>query len=162
LPTACQWKPPAPAVVSATALAAKTMSLPASPSPLASSSYQTVHGTVSFGPVNAMSGATLFRVGSMFNVWLPVEDDGSEVALSRLRPTTWKQKLLTGAKPPGQVACTRPREAKIWNLPAASVVAPSTSFHTTHGTGFAPAVVAPPATEGSSAVRVVWTLSEGT
>src|SRR3954451_13728915 len=33
LPTACQWKPPAPAVASGTALAAKTCSLPARPAP---------------------------------------------------------------------------------------------------------------------------------
>src|SRR5436190_14449207 len=39
LPTACQWNPPAPVVESATPLAANTMSLPARPTPLGSSSY---------------------------------------------------------------------------------------------------------------------------
>src|SRR5205807_7457810 len=64
LPTACQWNPPKP-LASATALAAKTMSLPDRPIPLAPCSYHTVHGTVARGPVKAMSGATLVRVGSM-------------------------------------------------------------------------------------------------
>ena len=39
--------------------------------PLAPSSYHTVHGTVSLGPVKAMSGTSLFRVGSMFSVGSP-------------------------------------------------------------------------------------------
>src|SRR5437867_672925 len=37
----------------------------------------------------------------------------------------------------------------------------SSSYHTTHGTGSAPATAAPPATDGFSAVRSVWMLSDG-
>src|SRR5439155_1534071 len=66
-PTATQRKPPS-AVASATIFAAKTMSLLRSPSIwLGSSSYQTTHATVSFGPVNAMSGSTPERVGWMLS-----------------------------------------------------------------------------------------------
>ena len=134
--------------------------------PLAFSSYHTVHGTVSLGPVNAMSGTSLFRVGSMLSVGSPAADV-SDVALSRLMPVCWKQKLFTGVPLPGvtpaQVAAPEmPRDTKIWNLAAPSVVAPSCSRHTTHGSGLLPATAAPPATEGSSAVRFVWMFSDGT
>src|SRR5581483_9770720 len=59
LPITCQWKPPfTPAVVSASALAANTMSLAARPAvPAPPVSYHTTHGTESFAPVNAMSGS---------------------------------------------------------------------------------------------------------
>src|SRR5581483_3744401 len=164
-PTACQWKPPS-AAASATPLAAKIRSLFARPIPLLSSSYQTVHGTVSLGPVKAMSGATLLRVGSMLSVGSPVLDDFSAPFASRLMPVCCQQNPFTGVPPAGVtpaqvVAPAIPRETKISNLPAASVAAPSFSFQTTHGTGLLPAIVAPPATDGSSAVRSVWMFSDG-
>src|SRR5262245_9077371 len=165
-PTACQWNPPAPGVGSDTPLAANTMSLPARPIPLGSSSYQTVHGTLSLGPVNAMSGATLLRVGSMLRLGSPVADDVGEVGLSRFRPVCWKQKPLTAAPPGGvtpvQLVAGMPRETKIWNSADESRFEPSRSFQTTQGTGLFPITAAPPATEGSSAVRLVWMLSDGT
>src|SRR5262249_35557365 len=43
-----------------------------------------------------------------------------------------------------------------------SSTGPSFSSQTIHGTGSAPATVAPPAAEGFSAVRLVWMLSDGT
>src|SRR5207245_1167915 len=101
LPTACQWNPPAPVVASLTALAAKIMSLLPRPIPLGSSSYHTVDGTVSLGPVNAMSGATLLRVGSMLSVGSPVDDDCSAVGFNRCRPVCCQQKEFTGAPPAG-------------------------------------------------------------
>src|SRR5438132_8085809 len=135
------------------------MSLPARPIPLGSSSYHTDQGTLSLGPVKVMSGATLFRVGSMFRVGSPVADDVSDVRFKRLRPVCWKQNPFTGAPPGGltpvQLVAGNPRETKIWKIADASVVAPSRSFQTTHGTGLLPITAAPPATEGSSAVRLV-------
>src|SRR5689334_20265099 len=66
-PTTCQWNPPS-AVPSATPLAANTRSLLCSPvTPLTPVSYQTTHGTVSFGPVKAMSGSMPSRVRSTFS-----------------------------------------------------------------------------------------------
>src|SRR4051812_23622297 len=141
LPTACQWKPPAPAVASGTALAAKTCSLPARPAPESPFSYQTVHGTWSSEPVNAMSGSMPSRVRSMFS-------DGSSLPAGsresrRLMPVCCQQNFATLVPPPGSwaeqstgdVAPLMPRETKIWSLDASLVAAPSFSCQATHGTG---------------------------
>src|SRR5689334_14633416 len=65
LPTATHLKPPScwevTGSASLTALAAKTCWLAARSRVPSPSSYHTAHGTVSFGPVNAMSGASLSR-----------------------------------------------------------------------------------------------------
>ena len=96
LPTASHWKPPsttpetAPAV---TALAAKTRSFltPKDPGPC---SYQTTHGTVSPGPVKAMSGSIPLRLGSTLRDGSPAE---------RSTPTCCQQKPPTGLPPAGFV-----------------------------------------------------------
>src|SRR3954452_121656 len=164
LPTACQWKPAAPAVGSGTALAAKTCSLPARPAWESSFSYQTVHGTWSSEPVNAMSGSMPLRVRSMFS-------DGSSLPAgsfesSRLMPVCCQQNLLTLVPPPGSLAeqsvCLIPRETKIWSGDASLVEAPSFSCQATHGVGSLPTTAAPPATDGFSASRSVLMFSEGT
>src|SRR5919202_5254394 len=93
LPTACQWKPPS-AAGSLTILAAKTCSLLRRPIPLASFSYQTVHATVSLGPVNAMSGSTPLRLGSTLSVGSPVADEPPSLA-RRSSPTCCQQNRLT-------------------------------------------------------------------
>src|SRR5690242_13975486 len=71
LPTATHLKPPSCCDVtgsaSLTALAANTCWLVARPAVPAPSSYHTDHGTVSLGPVNAMSGETPSRLGSTFS-----------------------------------------------------------------------------------------------
>src|SRR5439155_8905390 len=109
------------------------------------------------------------RVGSMSSVGSPAADGSSDVGLRRPRPTCCQQKpfrLLPdpGAKPVHGVplaACFTALETKICLTAVSSVVAPSFSSHVTHGTGSFPATVAPPATEGFSAVRSVWMLREG-
>src|SRR5581483_8751420 len=163
-PTACQWNPPRP-LASATALAAKTRSFPDRPIPLLFSSYHTVHGTVSLEPVKAMSGATLARVASMVSVGSPAGLGVSGVGSSRPSPFSWKQNPFTGEPPggwtPAQLPAANPRETKIWNFALASVDPPSRSRQITHGAGLPPAAAVPPATEGSSAVRFVWMLSDG-
>src|SRR5215472_8840700 len=68
LPITCQWKPPAPVVVSGSPLAANTSSLPASPVVPGCCSYQTTHGTLSLAPVKAMSGSTPSRLTSTFRL----------------------------------------------------------------------------------------------
>src|SRR5262249_18337154 len=146
-PTACQWKPPTPAVVSATPLAANTMSLLCRPMPLAFSSYHTVHGTVSLGPVKAMSGTSLLRVGSVLGPG-PRGGGGGVGAPSRLTRVCGKEKLsrgvpLRGVTPAKDAAPEMPRDTKIWTLAAPSVVAPSCSRHPPHGTGLLPATAAP-------------------
>src|SRR5258706_10014588 len=169
-PTASQWNPPS-AVASATILAAKTMSLLRSPSIwVGSSSYHTTHATVSFGPVNAMSGSTPARVGSMLSVGSPLADGTGPVGFSRSRPTCCQQKPLTSIPPVGFVragqavpgtACLSAFATKIWRSAMASFVAPSFSSQVTQGTGSLPATADPPATEGFSAVRWVLMLSDG-
>src|SRR5437867_8338817 len=169
-PTASQWKPPS-AKGSATILAAKTMSLLRSPSmPVGSSSYQTTHATVSFGPVNAMSGSTPERVGSMLSVGSPVSDGRGPLGFSRSIPTCCQQNPFTSTPPVGFVptghavpgtACFTAFATKICRSAVLSSETPSFSSHVTHGTGSLPAMVAPPATEGFSAVRTVWMLRDG-
>jgi hypothetical protein len=86
--------------------------------PLAFCSYQTTHGTVSFLPVNAKSGSTPSRVGSMFSGVSPVSDDASAPGAKRLTPVCCQQNVLTLVPPPGwlrwQSVCLMAREAKIW------------------------------------------------
>src|SRR5919199_6075492 len=134
--------------------------------PLAFCSYQTTQGTVSLVPVKAKSGSTPSRVGSMFSVGSPVGDGARAPAFSRLVPVCCQQNVLTLVPPPGwfaeQSVFLIPRDAKIWFLAAASVVAPSFSCQATHGTGSAPAPAAPPTSAGFSAVRSVWMFSDGT
>src|SRR4051794_23440074 len=93
-PTATQWKPPS-AAPSATALAAKTCSLSARPRPLLSFSYQTTQGTASPGPVNAKSGSTPLRLGSMLSVGSPAGSGAELVLARRSRPTCCQQNVLT-------------------------------------------------------------------
>src|SRR4051794_3743963 len=156
LPTATHLKPPSCCDVtgsaSLTALAAKTCSLAARSRVPSPSSYHTAHGTVSLGPVNAMSGASLSRLGSMFSdgSWGPPWPESR-----RLTPV-WIQQNLPRL-PQCTSASLAARETKIWSL----LSAPSISFQATHGTGSLPATVAPPATEGSSASRLVWMFSDG-
>ena len=52
-----------------------------------------------------------------------------------------------------------PLETKIWSW---SLAAPSTSCQAIHGTGALPATVAPPASDGFSASRLVWMFTDGT
>src|SRR5262245_25745285 len=169
LPTACQWKPPS-AAASETIFAAKTCWLVRSPErPVGPSSYQTAQATVSFAPVNAMSGASPSRVGSMFRVGSPDADGLGDDGSSRRSPTCCQQNPFTLLPPAGVkpvqaapvIGCFTAFETKILECAASSVAAPSFSFQTTQGTGSFPATVAPPATEGSSAVRSVWMLRDG-
>src|SRR4029077_3245375 len=133
------------------------------------SSYQTLQATVSFAPVNAMSGSWPSRVGSMLSEGSPEVDGLGDAGSSRSSPTCCQQKPFTLFPPAGLnpahgapvIACFTPFDTKICTCAASSVAAPSCSFHTTHGTGSFPATVAPPATDGSSAVRSVWMLSDG-
>src|SRR5437867_2910870 len=169
-PTATQRKPPS-AVASATIFAAKTMSLLRRPSIwVGSSSYQTTHATVSFGPVNAMSGSTPERVGSMLSVGSPESDGIGPLGFSRSSPTCCQQNPFTSIPPVGFVptghavpgtACFTAFATKICRRAAASVAPPSFSSHVIHGTGSLPAIAAPPATDGFSAVRRVCTLRDG-
>src|SRR6266516_8185076 len=137
--------------------------------PVGSSSYQTTQATVSSLPVKAKSGSTPERVGSMLSVGSPLSSGVGEVGSSRSRPTCCQQKPFSlfspaGNVPTGQaapaVACLRPFTTKICRS-VVSLATPSFSSHTTHGTGSAPATAAPPATDGFSAVRSVWMLSDG-
>ena len=133
LPTACQWKPPAPALVSATALDAKTCLLVRRPVVPVPSSYHTTHGTVSPAPVKAKSGLTPSRLGSMFSDGSPLALKSSDEASTRLRPTCCQQKLETlwlalGVKPV-QSLCLTARETKIWFLAAAPSVFPRHPRH---------------------------------
>src|SRR5262249_53677454 len=169
-PTATHWNPPSAAAF-ATAFAANTISLLRSPgTALGSSSYQTVHTTVSSFPVKAMSGSTPARVGSMLSDG-SFEFSGATWPESRRScPTCWKQNPFRlfaddGLKPVHGVpaaGCFTPFDTKICRGESASVSPPSFSSHTIHGTGSLPATVAPPATEGFSAVRLVWMLRDGT
>src|SRR5438552_4630745 len=169
-PTATQRKPPS-AVASATIFAAKTISLLRSPSIwVGSSSYQTTHATVSFGPVNAMSGSTPERVGSMLSVGSPLSDGRGPLGFSRSIPTCCQQNPFTSTPPVGFVptghavpgtACFTAFATKICRSAVLSSETPSFSSHVTHGTGSLPAMVAPPATEGFPAVRTAWMLRDG-
>src|SRR5581483_6181488 len=88
----------------------------------------------------------------------------------RSMPTCCQQKPFTlfaadGLKPAHGVpaaGCFTPFATKIWRGENSSAMEPSFSSQTIHGTGSAPATVAPPATDGFSAVRFVWMFSEGT
>src|SRR5262249_4256524 len=169
-PTASQWKPPS-AVASATILLANTMSLLRRPSIwVGSSSSHTTHATVSFGPVNAMSGSTPERVGSMLSVGSPLSDGIGPVGFSRSSPTCCQQKPFTSIPPVGFVptghtvlgtACFTAFATKICRSVVPSFGTPSFSSQVIHGTGSLPATTAPPATEGGSAVRRVWMLRDG-
>src|SRR6201995_2179274 len=85
LPITCQWKPPAPCVASASALAANTISLPARPCVPPFFSYQTTPGTPSLAPVKAMSGSIPSRLTSTFRL------GSAPPGPTRPRPTCWKQ-----------------------------------------------------------------------
>src|SRR5262245_65503521 len=169
-PTVIQWKPPS-AVPSATILAAKTMSLLRSPSIcVGCSSYQTTHATVSFGPVNGMSGSTPARVGSTLSVGSPESDGSGPLGFSRSSPTCCQQNPFTSIPPVGFVpigqavpgtACFTALATKICRSVVPSFGTPSFSSHVIHGTGSLPATAEPPATEGCSAVRTVCTLRDG-
>ena len=80
----CQWKPPSRRGVGDGLGREHLLVARAGRSPLASCSYQTTHGTVSFGPVKAMSGSTPSRVGSMFSVGSPVALTGRRVGVQAL------------------------------------------------------------------------------
>ncbi len=67
-PTTTQWNPPLAASPSLTPLAANTISFSCRPAVPLPFSYQTIHGTPSFTPVNAMSGSTPSRVVSTFRL----------------------------------------------------------------------------------------------
>src|SRR5437016_12156934 len=169
-PTATQRNPPS-AVASATIFAAKTISLLRSPSIwVGSSSYQTTPATVSFGPVNAMSGSTPERVGSMLSVGSPLSDGSGPLGFSRSSPTCCQQNPFTSTPPTGFVptghafpgtACFTAFAAKICRSAVPAFGTPSFSSQVTQGTGSLPATAEPPATDGCSAVRTVWMLSEG-
>src|SRR3989441_10716396 len=137
--------------------------------PVGSSSYQTTQATVSSLPVKAMSGSTPERVGSTLSVGSPLSSDVGESGSSRSRPTCCQQKPFSlfppaGFVPSGQaapaVACLRAFATKICRS-VVSLATPSFSSHVTHGTGSAPATAAPPATDGFSALRSGWMLSDG-
>src|SRR5690349_17535333 len=168
LPTACHSNPPSAAGL-LTILAAKTCSLLRSPMALGSFSYQTVHATVSLGPVNAMSGSTPLRLASTFSDGSPAADEPPSFA-RRSRPTCCQQNWLTLAAADGLkpvhgafgAACLTPLETKIWSWLPEPATLPSCSCHATHGTGSAPATAAPPATDGFSASLSVLMFSDGT
>src|SRR5262249_34682590 len=169
LPTACQWKPPS-AAASETIFAANTCSLLRRPErPVGPSSYQTVQATVSFAPVNAMSGASPSRVGSTFSVGSPAVDGLGDAGSRRWSPTCCQQKPFTllppaGLKPaqaPPVIACLTPSARSVWAGGASPAAPPSSPSHPPPAPGSLPATVAPPATDGSSAVRSVWMLSDG-
>src|SRR3954452_4390987 len=105
------------------------------------------------------------RVGSMSRLGARGAGEAGGAGSRRLARVCCQQKPLTLVQPPGRLAeqsvCLIPREAKIWYLAAASVVAPSFSCHATHGTGSLPATAAPPTSAGFSAVRSVWMFSDG-
>src|SRR3989442_137453 len=137
--------------------------------PVGSSSYQTTQATVSSLPVKAMSGWTPERVGSMLSVGSPLSSGVGESGSSRSRPTCCQQKPFSLFPPAGfvptghaapAVACLRAFATKICRS-VVSLATPSFSSHATHGTGSAPATAAPPATDGFSAVRRTWMLSDG-
>ncbi len=139
--------------------------------PVGSSSYQTTHATVSFGPVNAMSGSTPERVGSMLSVGSPVASGVGACGSSRSSPTCWKQKPFTSFPPAGFVptghavpatACFTPFETKTCRRVVVSSGTPSFSSQAIQGTGSLPATAAPPATDGFSAVLRTWMLRDGT
>src|SRR5262245_15548400 len=167
LPTARQLKPPS-ALGSLTMRAAKTCSLLRRPMLLGSFSYHMTQATVSFAPVNAMSGSTPLRLGSMLSVGSPVADEPPSFA-SRSRPTCCQQNALTldaddGLKPLHgclSAACLTPLETKIWSWLPDPLTLPSSSSQATHGTGSAPATAAPPATDGFSASLSVLMFSDG-
>src|SRR5438552_2728106 len=163
-PTATQRKPPS-AVASATIFAAKTMSLLRSPSIwLGSSSYQTTHATVSFGPVNAMSGSTpqrfaaaLKRLAKMF-VGQPAAALGSYHATQgTVRPAPAKSIDGASASSVGSMlsdagdACVT--QAPFLNARTKICCSPSATFcsNVAYGTGTFPAVTAPPATSETPA-----------
>ncbi len=135
-----------------------------------SSSYQTTHATVSFGPVKAMSGSTPERVGSTLSVGSPVASEVGSLGFSRPSPTSCQQNPFRLIPPAGLVpsghgtfatSCLSAFSTKICRRVVSSSGTPSFSSHVTHGTGSLPATAAPPATDGFSAVRSVWTLSDG-
>src|SRR5690349_22868771 len=106
-PTACQVMPPSPLPL--TALAANTRSLVTPYWPGPPCSYQTTHGTVSFGPAKAMSGSVAWRVTSTFRL-------GFELLETRSMPVCCQQKPPTaGADCDGLV-------------PTGHVVTPLSSF----------------------------------
>jgi hypothetical protein len=117
-----------------------------------------------------MSGSSPSRVGSMFSVGSTVPSGPVWPEARRSRPTCCQQNPFTllppdGLKPVHGVSaacCFTPFDTKIWLGEASSVAPPSCSSQMIQGTGSLPATVAPPATEGSSAVRFVWMLSDGT
>ena len=168
MPTAVQLNPPSTVPVGgvvalgAVALAANTISLLFSPAPLAFCSYQTTHGTESFGPVNAMSGSIPSRVRSTFS-------DGSPPR--RSTPTCCQQNPPTGATAgstaagltPVQLVCPGPSgfSTKIWFLPVPGALAPI-SCQLTHGPGLVGSAADPPATDGFSASWSVWMFNDGT
>src|SRR5262249_15031840 len=94
LPTACQWKPPS-AAPSETIFAANTCWLLRSPErPVGPSSYQTVQATVSFAPVNAMSGASPSRVGSTFRLGSARGGGVGRRGIGALQPDLWQEEAF--------------------------------------------------------------------
>src|SRR4051794_36699945 len=163
-PTATYLKPPS-AVGSATALAAKTCSVLRRPICESFCSYQTTHGTVSLGPVNAKSGSMPSRVGSMFRVGSVAPVEVAAPLVVRSMPVCCQQNAPTLVPPPGllveQSVCLIAPEAKIWLGEWSLSAPPSRSCHATHGTGALPATAAPPTTAGFSASRSTWMFSDG-
>ena len=123
---------------------------------------------MSFAPVNAMSGSTPLRLGSMLSVGSPVADEPPFFS-SRSRPTCCQQNAATEAASDGlkplqacfSAACLTPLETKIWSWLPDPLTLPSSSSQATHGTGSLPATAAPPATEGFSASLSVLMFSDG-
>ena len=123
---------------------------------------------MSFAPVNAMSGSTPLRLGSMLSVGSPVAEEPPFFS-SRSRPTCCQQNAATEAASDGlkplqacfSAACLTPLETKIWSWLPDPLTLPSSSSQATHGTGSLPATAAPPATEGFSASLSVLMFSDG-
>src|SRR5262249_14393025 len=132
--------------------------------------YQAAPGAGALGPVKAMSGSTPERVGSMLSDGSPLADGSGPLGFSRSSPTCCQQKPFTSTPPTGFVptghgvpatGCFTAFATKICRSVTLSSETPSFSSQTTQGTGSLPATVAPPATDGFSAVRRVLMLRDG-
>src|SRR5438093_5683879 len=117
-----------------------------------------------------MSGSTPERVGSMLRVGSPLSSGSGPLGFSRSSPTCCQQNPFTSTPPTGFVptghavpgtACFTAFATKICRSVVPSFGTPSFSSQVTQGTGSLPATAEPPATDGCSAVRTVWMLSEG-
>src|SRR3954449_12352527 len=110
-----------------------------------------------------MSGSTPSRVMSTFRLGFVLPSTRSMPVCCQQNPPT-AGPVPVGLVPAGQVAASifTGLDTKIWELTEV-LVTPffAVSSHVTHGPGAAPAVVLPPATDGSAAFCVVSMLRLG-